>query len=64
MHLNHNISHSRSGIFGWSELDKLGVAKGFSKGFRPLHSPTLPKQVTLPSLAVKPNPGLLVPLLN
>jgi hypothetical protein len=61
--LNHSIFHSRGGIFRWSELDKLGVAKSFSEGFRPLHSPTLPKQATLTSLAA-PNTGPLVPLLN
>jgi hypothetical protein len=49
---------------GGVSLTSLWVAKGFFEGFRPLHSPTLPKQTTLPSLAEKPNPRSLVPLLN
>jgi hypothetical protein len=49
----HSISHNCGVIFGWSELDKFGVAKGFSEGFRPLHLPTIPKQVTLASLEAK-----------
>ena len=55
----HSISHKRVHRFWYSKLDKFGVVEGF----RPLHSPTLPKQTTLP-LAAKPNPIPLVPLLN
>jgi hypothetical protein len=62
--LRHSISHNRGGRFGRSELDMFGVDEGFSEGFRPLHSPTLPTQVTLPSLAAKPNPVPPVPHLN
>jgi hypothetical protein len=45
-------------------LISLGVDVGFFDGLKPLHSPTFPKQVTLPSLVEKPNPGPPVPFLN
>jgi hypothetical protein len=61
--LNHTISHRVIGL-GGVLLISLGVAKGFSDGFNPLHSPTFPKQATFPSLAAKPSLDLLVPLLN
>jgi hypothetical protein len=60
----HSIYHNKVGRFWWSKLDKFGVAKGLFGGFRPLHSPTLPKQATLPSLAAKLNPSPPAPLLH
>jgi hypothetical protein len=50
--------------FGGMILIILGVIDGFPDGFNPLHSPTFPKQATLPSLVAKPYPGPPVPLLN
>ena len=41
MLLNHSVSH-RGDRIRWVIWIILGVAKGFSEGFNPLHSPTLP----------------------
>jgi hypothetical protein len=61
--INHTIAHRVRGLAG-VVLISLGVGEGFSEGVKPLHSPTFPKRATLPSLAAKPYPGPLVPLLN
>jgi hypothetical protein len=36
-------------------LKRLEVARRFSNGVRPLHSPTLPKQASLLALVAKPH---------
>jgi hypothetical protein len=48
----HSISHNWGGRFGWSDFDKLVGGSMFSEDVNPLHSPTLPKQVSLPSIAI------------
>jgi hypothetical protein len=61
--INHTIFHKGT-CLAEVVLISLGVGEGFYEGVKPLHSPTFPKRVTLPSLVAKPILGPLVPLLN
>jgi hypothetical protein len=60
------ITPSLTGVIGLGGviLISLGGAKGFSKGFNPLHSPSLPTKTSLPVIESKPILGPPLPLLN